>query len=330
MKTTGYGIRGNRAIQTLTKYFLLLAILLVSLIFGIMNHSFFSVPNIMTILKSSSVVALISLGSMFVMNAGDINFAVGAQMTLASAVLGRMLASETFHNYSLAALSAILVTMATGLLCAFLVVKIQVPAFIATIGVQTLLNAFTKFLTNGTNLFSNQWGKSFTVLGQTNIFSVPLPVIITIIIAVFILILMEKTKYGRMLFSVGRNRTAARQVGINVDGYRFFAYLMCSLLAAIAGILQTSISNSVSISIGSGYLMSAISSGILGATFLTPGKYNVPGTILAAMVNVIVRIGVVSIGASNYSTDIIQGAILLISVALIALVREDGLPAVTL
>ena len=97
----------------------------------------------------------------------------------------------------------------------------------------------------------------------------------------------------------------------------------------MAGVLQTSISNSVNISAGSGYLMSAISSGILGATFLTPGKYNVPGTVIAAMINVIVRIGVVSMGASNYATDLVQGAILLIAIALIALAREDGLPAVS-
>ena len=91
-------IRNNRAVITLTKYFLLIAILITVTIFGICNKNFLSVNNIITIFKSSCVVALISLGSMFVMNAGDINFAVGAQMTLVSAIIGKMLASQSFHN----------------------------------------------------------------------------------------------------------------------------------------------------------------------------------------------------------------------------------------
>ena len=221
------------------------------------------------------------------------------------------------------------VSLLSGLLCAFLVVIVEVPAFIATIGASTLFGAFTGILTNNTNLFSNDWDEMFTLLGKLNVGIVPLPVIITAAAAVLLWLLMEKTKYGRIFFSVGRNRTAAFQTGLAVNRYRFLAYLICALFAAMAGVLQTSISNSVNISAGSGYLMSAISSGILGATFLTPGKYNVPGTVIAAMINVIVRIGVVSMGASNYATDLVQGAILLIAIALIALAREDGLPAVS-
>lgn len=329
-RKSAFGICSSGAVQTLTKYFLLIAILFVTVIFGICSENFFSLENIMTIFKSSCVVALLSLGSMIVMNAGDINFAVGAQMTLASAVIGRVLASQGFDNYWLAVLLAIGVSLISGLLCAVLVIKIQVPAFIATIGVQTLLDAFTRLLTNGTNLFSNEWPETFTMIGSAKVGVIPLPLIISVIIAAFLYFMMEKTRFGRIFFSVGRNRTAARQIGVNVNRYRCYAYLLCALLAAIAGVMQTSIANKVDITTGSGYLLSAISSGVLGATFLTPGKYNVPGTFIAAMINVIVRIGVVSMGASNYAADLVQGVILLIAVAMIALVREDGLPAVSL
>lgn len=326
-QTTG---SGRRFIQGLTKYFLLIAVLIVTVIFGLFSNNFFSLNNIMTILKSSCVVILLSLGMMIVMNAGEINFAVGAQMTLASAVIGRLLASTTFHNYPLAAAAAILVTLLSGALCALLVVYVRVPAFIATIGAQTLLDSFTRILTNNTNLFSNDWDAQFTMLGQTVVFGVlPLAVVIVAVIAVAVWFLLEKTKYGRIFFSVGRNSVASAQVGIHCGTVKTAAYLLCALLAAIAGILQSSIANSVDISTGSGYLLTAISSGVLGATFLTPGKYNVPGTVIAAMINVVCRIGVVSMGVSNYTTDLLQGGILLIAVALIAIISEDGLPAVS-
>lgn len=324
-------LRQSKALETVTKYFLLIAIVLTILFFGVFGSNFLSVDNIMTILLASCVVGLMAMGSMMVMMSGDVNFAVGAQMTLAGAIAGKMLASPSFHNYWLAVAVALACVTLSGVVIAFFVVKLRVPSFIATLGFQTLVDSVFRYLCDNNNLFSNYWDEKFTFLGLTKVFGVvPLPVVITLVIGALMWVLSGRTKIGRIFFSIGRNRIASTQVGIPVDRYRFLAFTLCALLAGIAGILQASISDNVNLATGNGFLLPAISSCILGATFLHPGKYNIPGTLIAAMVNVVVRIGVVSMGGSTFATDIVQGSFLLIAVAIIALVREEGLPAVSI
>ncbi len=312
------------------RYFLLIALVLAMVIFGSIRSAFFNVTNIMDLLRTSSVICILALGGTVLMSTGDMNFSMGAQATLSAAVVGVIMAQCPPWMYPIAILISIVICCGIALISAFLVVRIGVPAFIATLALQTVINGLIKILTHNVSLFSKNWGDTFVFLGQSYLFKIiPMPLVIAIILTVIFYVLMEKTQFGRHVFAIGANATACRQVGVRVDRIRLLAFVCCSVSAALAGVVQASILNTVSVDLGNNLLMPAMATIMLSATFLQPGKYNIPGTFVAAIVMSVVDNGIRGIGAMYYYTDIVQGAMLVIAVGIIALIRKGGLPTVT-
>ncbi len=320
----------NNFLQHTTKYFLLVAVVMSFVIFGLINPTFLSLSNIMVILKSASVTAILALGMLLIVNTGEIDFAIGSQMTLAGTIVGVMLDSDTFHNYWLAVLVALIMVELTQIIAIFLRLRLDVPSFIATLGMSAICDAINTYYLNNTSLVSNKWPAILTYIGRNYLGGiVPVAFVITLVLAAAVYFLMEKTVLGRNMYSVGANPTAAAQVGIRNDRIKILVFLLGGILITVAGMIQISIDACVSPLTGSNYCLPVVAATILGATFLTPGKYNVPGVFIAALFTIVVRIGVTSIGAGAYATDLVQGVILIIAVGLIANIRREGLPSVS-
>lgn len=320
----------SKLVQDLIRYFLLIVLVLSFAVFGVINHNFFALENVMNILRSVSVTSIMALGMLLIVNTGEINFAIGAQLTLAGAIVGNMLDSMTFHDYWLAVAVAFVAIELSVAFILVLMLVFHIPSFIATLGTSVILDAAVKYLTGNVTMVSQFWPPAFSMFGQTYLAGVvPLPFVIMVVLAVLVYLFMEKTVPGRNMFSVGANPVAANQMGISVARVKIAAFLACGAFVTLAGVMQASIANSVILTTGDSYLLPVISSSILGATFLTPGKYNVPGTIIASLFAVVVRMGIVSIGAGTYLTDVMQGIILIVSVSLIANIRSEGLPSVS-
>lgn len=315
-------------VQNLARYFLVIVLFLVAALFGIIESRFFNVTNIMDILRTSSVIGMLTLSMMACMITGDMNFALGVQATIAAAVVGNVMASP-INNYPLAIILAVLVSVGISALTAFFVIQLKVPAFIGTLALQIALNGLAKSMTGNTTMFSDKWGEGYVRLGQGYVFGIiPNPVIVFVIVVIIMWIYFEKTRSGRYIFALGANATACKQMGINIKMEKLKGYLISGALAAIVGIVQTSISNNVSIKLGGDMLLPAISGTMLGATFLVPGKYNVAGSVIAAVLLVLVENGVMNLGGSMYVKDIFQGIILMVAMGIIARVRKEGLPSV--
>lgn len=323
-------MKKNNALQSMTKYFLLFAVLLSFVVFGLLNNQFFRLSNVMVILRSVSVTAVLALGMLLIVNTGEINFAIGSQMTLAGTIIGVMLDSDTFHNYWLAALVALVAVEITQLIAIFLRLKLDVPSFIATLGMSAICDAINTYFLKNTSLVSNKWPAILTYVGRNYIGGVvPIVFVIALVLAVLVYFVMEKTVIGRNMYSVGANPTAAAQVGIRNNKIKVMVFLAGGVFITIAGMMQISIDACVAPLTGSNYCLPVVASTILGATFLKPGKFNVPGVVIAAMFTVVVRIGVTSVGAGAYATDLVQGIILIVAVGLIANIRREGLPSVS-
>ena len=128
--------------------------------------------------------------------------------------------------------------------------------------------------------------------------------------------------------AVGNNPNCCKQVGINVRRIKIIAFIMCSVVCGFAGILSASKTNNVMFTLGSGIMMDAMASAMLGATFLRPGRYNIQGTVVAALLTAIISNGITFSGYPDYIKDIINGIILIIAVGYIAMTRKEGLPSV--
>jgi ribose/xylose/arabinose/galactoside ABC-type transport system permease subunit len=330
MSKQSYIRREKGVKENLPRYFLLIALFVITAVFQIMQPMFLNPVNIMNLLALSSIVGILSCGNMILMAAGEMSFSIGAQCTVIGALFGRLLAGQSFNNTAVAFLVAILGAIAIGLVLAFFSVKIGVPTFVCTLAMGIVLDGFTQLLTKGTTLFSPHWPKAFNLMQQKIAGIVPLPVIVFFILAVLTHLVYEKTRFGRHLYAVGSNPTAANNVGISVSSIKVWAFAVSGAFCGLAGIIAASYNNNISLTMGSELLMPAIAATMLSATFLQLGKYNIPGTVLAAVLMTVIQNGVISAGYPIYVKDIVQGALLTIAVAIIAIIKEDGLPSVKL
>lgn len=322
MKTKG------KAGENVTKYFLLIADVLLIIIFGIMRPGFLQMSNLLDIVATASLVGTMGMGASIVMMVGEMNFGVGAEATLTAAMLGWILGKEYVPVYVLAVLIVLLLIGLVGVVDSYFGVILGVPAFIATLAISKINDGFVNLLTENRTMFYNNWPPQFKWIGQGKIGPIPVSAVVFAIIALLLWFMMDKTRLGAYIQAVGNNQTCCRQVGINVRKIKIIAFIICSLVCGFAGIMAASKTSNIMSTLGSGIMMDAMASAMLGATFLRPGRYNIQGTVVAALLTAIISNGITFCGYPDYIQNIVNGIILLIAVGYIAMTRKEGLPSV--
>lgn len=314
--------------ENITKYFLLIVDVILIIFFGIMRSGFLQPSNLLNILSTASLIGVMGMGASIVMMVGEMNFGVGAEATVTAAFLGFILGKGYVSIYIVAVLIALLAIGLMGVIDSVFGVIIGVPAFIATLAISKINDGLVNWLTEGKTMYYNNWPNAFKFLGQGRVGSIPVLAIAFIVIALILWFIMDKTKLGTYIQAIGNNASCCKQVGINVRKIKVIAFVMCSLVCGFAGILACSRTSNVQGTLGSGIMMEAMASAILGATFLRPGRYNIQGTVVAAILTAIISNGITFCAYPDYIQDIVNGVILIIAVGYIAMKRKEGLPSV--
>lgn len=314
--------------ETITKYFLLIADILLLIMFSVLRPGFLQIGNLLDIVAMAALTGTMGMGASIVMTVGEMNFGVGAEATLAAATLGWMLGKEKVSIYIVGVLIALLIIGFVGVIDSYFGVILGVPAFIATLAISKINDGIINWLTEGRTMFYNNWPPVFKWLGQGHIGPVPVLAVTFIILTIVLWFLMDKTKLGSHIQAVGANKNCCKQVGINVRRIKIIAFVICSLVCGFAGIMAASKTSNVMSTLGSGIMMDAMASAMLGATFLRPGRYNIQGTVVAALLTAIISNGITFCAYPDYIQNIVNGIILLIAVGYIAMTRKEGLPSV--
>lgn len=314
--------------EMITKYFLLIADILLLIMFGIMRPGFLQISNLLDIVAMAALVGTMGMGASIVMTVGEMNFGVGAEATLTAAILGWMLGKGKVSVYILGVFIVLIIIALMGVIDSYFGVILGVPAFIATLAISKINDGIVNWLTEGKTMFYSNWPPVFKWLGQGYLGPIPVMAVVFIIVAFALWFLMDKTKLGSHIQAVGANANCCRQVGINVKKIKIIAFVICSLVCGFAGILASSKTSNVMSTLGSGIMMDAMASAMLGATFLRPGRYNIQGTVVAALLTAIISNGITFCAYPDYIQNIVNGIILLIAVGYIAMTRKEGLPSV--
>ncbi len=316
--------------EIFASYFMLIVLVLTFVVFGAINKNFFNVTNVLDIVRTASIVGILGMGGSFVSSTGDTNFAVGTQATLAAAILGILMQYVPDQLYWVAILVPILLSGLLAWCMAKLAIKLNISIYLTTLTLESVITGFARYLTNNQVLFSSKWGKNVTLLGQTNLFGViPVPAILFFVIAVFAHIYKEKTRAGRYNFAAGANAITAKQVGIDVNKEKVKAMTVCGFFCGFAGVMLLSVFDNVNMTMGTYYKFPGICATVLSAAFWKIGRYNIPGSVISAILIIAIQNGVITIGGSFYYKEIVQGALLLIALIIVAAIREDGLPKVS-
>lgn len=319
----------NTVVENVAKYFLLAADILLLVIFTALNPRFASVMNLSDIIGQASMIGIMGIGATIIMMVGEMNFGIGAEATVTAALLGYMLGNGRMNLYVLGLLIALTVICVIGYLNAVFGVMLGVPAFIATLALSKIWDGATSWLTDNKTMYDSSWPKVFTFLGQYRIFGVfPMTAVCFIVVAVIAWFIIDKTKLGEQIQAVGNNAKCCRQVGINVRRVKIIAFILCSLIAGFSGIVASSKTGNVVNTLGSSLMMNSMAAAMMGATFLRPGRYNIQGTVVAALLTAIIKNGIKFNGYPDAIQNIVNGVILLVAVGYIAMTRKEGLPSV--
>lgn len=277
------------------------------------SSTFTSAANIRTLIGSNAVVAIVALGALVPLVCYEFDLSVGAVAGLAAVFAASALATGT--AVPLAILLAVGLGLLVGIINALLVTRVGVNAVIATLGMSIIIAGVVNQKTSGIAV-TGDIPFSFSDFGSSNWLGIPKPAFIMIGAAVLVYYLLQHTPYGRYLYAFGSNRQAAKLVGIRTKLTLGLTFLIASVLSAVAGVLQVSRAGSADPKLGETFTLPALAAAFLSAAAIKPGRYNVGGTLVAIYFLAVLNNGLNLAGSPQYVANYVNGAALIIGVAL--------------
>lgn len=296
----------------LVNYGILIVAVVSWVIFSLLQHRFYSLINIFSIVRQASIIGILGLGLGGVVINGDFDMSFAANASLVGVVGITMMMNEL--NPVLIFFACLAIGVVVGLINALLVVRARIPAFIGTMGMMIFLQGVAKYITGGAEIYPLHVPLFYKLFGSSYTFGViPNAVFTFAIIGVAAVLFYEFSRRGRYMYATGGNPDAARHVGLNVRLNRTLAFVLGGLLSAIGGLLLLSMLRAANPSMGQGYLFPTVITVFLGSLFLKGGVVNAPGIILAAIFMASLNNGFTMIGLPFYAKDVAQGLILIIA-----------------
>lgn len=275
---------------------------------------FIGSANVKNILGNQAVTGIVALAMVIPLTSGYFDFTVAGTTGVVNVAMASLIGP---HGWPI--LPAIAFCLAIGALIGtitgFLVAKLQLNAFVVTLGGYTLLGGLAQFYTKG-SFISEKMPASFDSWGSETWLGVPKPFYLLIVVALIGWYLLSNTPFGRYLEGIGSNERAAKLVGVNVTRTIWTSFVISGVLAAIAGILQTSRAGSGSSETAATFLFPAFTAVFLGATTIRPGRYNVWGTVIGVYFVAISVSGFTLLGAETWVQPVFNGGALIIAVAI--------------
>lgn len=311
----------NIFLNFISKWGTVLTAVILLVFFSVSMPSFLTGSNLITILRSISIVTVIAIGITVSLTVNGFDLSVGTVATFADSLIISM-----FVWYNMPIIPAIIVTLVGSLIVAavnsFLIVKLKIPDLLVTLSTMFIFEGVAMTYSGGGSISQGmpRLDGTPTVGVITNAFKTigqaPYIIIIMVIIVVIVHIFLNYTKHGRYLYVVGGNMEAARLSGIAVNRYRTIAYVLSTLLAAVGGILLAARIGSAQINAGAGYLMPSVAAAYIGFSVAGAGRANAIGTFIGAILVGILENGLVMMSVPYYSLNIVKGLVLAIALAL--------------
>lgn len=295
----------------ITNIGMIIALILLSVFFGVLSPSFFSANNVSNILRQISINAIIAFGMTGVLLIGGIDLSVGSMLALTGCTA--VLVINAGGPVVVAVLAALGIGLLGGFLNGLIITKIGLPPFIVTLAMMSICRGAAYLYSDGKpSPFDND---TFSLIGTGYVFDViPIPVVIMVAILIVMSILLNKTRFGRNIYAMGGNRECARFSGIKIGNTEIAVYSISGVLAAVSGLILTTRLNSGQPMVGEGYEMDAIAAAVLGGTSFSGGIGYVGGTMIGALVLGVLSNGMNMLEISYYWQQVVKGIIILIAV----------------
>ena len=291
-----------------------LLVVLIAVLSILRPGSFFSVSNLVNVLRQCSVYAILAFGMTYIFIGDGLDLSVGNTLNLCSCVVAMLIVNQGMNMW-LAVILTLLVGVIVGFCNAFIVTKLKVNPFLGTLGTMYIIKGVALWITNENPITGLP--EQFQIFGGSpDWLPVPPQFIIAVVLFVVLYVVLRHTRLGRHVYAVGSNEQAARLSGIKVTRIKFFIFMLSGFCAALAGIIMASRLQLGSPVLTSAYEMDAIAAVCIGGTSSGGGDGSLGKTVCGALALTVIRVGLNILRISTSIQQIVIGAVIVAAVAI--------------
>ena len=303
---------------------IILLVIVLALAVGLKTNNFFTIKNVRNLIINMSPRFIIACGVSGCLITKGTDLSAGRQAALAATLTGVMVqradyASRMFSwmpemNMWAVLLIVLIVGAAIGTITGLIVAYLNVPPFIATLGMQQVVYGICLVYTGGTPIGS--LNKNFTSLASNTIIGIPVLIWIALVVAACFWFLYNKTRHGKYMYAIGGNEAAAEVAGVNVYATKIRIYILASCMFGLAGCLLAAKSGGASVNTAMGYELDAIAACTIGGVSTTGGVGTVPGVLVGVLVFELMKVALQFMNVNSSYTYIVQGLVIIVAVAI--------------
>lgn len=306
--------------QFATRYGVYISLAVVLLAAAFLTPDLYSQQTLFVVLRQASQLGIVAIGQTLVLLVAGIDLSVGGVIVLTSVMIAQVSRGQDAMLLPAIAIALVLGGL-VGLFNGLLVTKRNVPPFVATLGVLVLIQGAILAYTRG--IPSGQVPRSLGVVNQA-IGPLPIPVVIWIVLTLAVGFILYLRPYGRRLYATGTNREAARLSGLRVDVVVISAYVLCSIMCVIGGVVLSGYIGYVDRYLGRGMDLDSIAAAVVGGTAFTGGRGNLLGTAAGVLIVQLLSNMTVLLGLSVQAQLVVKGLVIIGAVALYSLAARKG------
>jgi ribose transport system permease protein len=293
------------------------ALFVIGLVLSLLSPYFLTASNLLNITRQISIIGIIAVGMTYTILIGGIDLSVGSTFALTGCLMA-LLMQNGVHPAA-AILVGLVAGVVVGSMSGLLVTQLDMPPFVATLGMMSFLRGMALTITNGWPISLLDVSKQFPILfqlGQGKIGPIPTQAVAMVAVMILFGLILSSTPFGYEVYAVGGNQRAAMLSGVNVKRVKIMVFGLSGLLSAFAGVLGIMYVTGMEPMIGMGYELDAIAAAVIGGTSLAGGSGTILGTFLGACIMGVLYNGLVLLGVSPFMQQTFIGLVVIAAVGL--------------
>ncbi|MDD3368191.1 MAG: ABC transporter permease [Lachnospiraceae bacterium] len=291
------------------------SLFLMMMVFGLTSSSFFSMNNMMSILRECSINGIIAIGVAFVIITAGIDLSTGAIVGFTS-----MMCANLLYYYQLPATLIFVIAIAIGTFCGvlngYVVTRLRVPAFIATLSTQYLFRSlvFAFAIREGGVITNKKITDPGVLIMGGSIDGIYLVTIAFVVLAIVGQIILKKTKLGTYIYATGSNQKSAELSGINAGKVKWIVFIITGFLCGIAAIFEIGRIGSVTTDLGTGLEFEVIAAVVIGGCAFSGGRGDIFGTFIGAIFMAVLQNGILKYNLPTAAQLVIKGIVIVVMI----------------
>lgn len=302
----------NSVRKFIERFYILILLIAVIVFFSIASPRFLTVLNLTNILIQNSYLIIATIGISMIMISSGADLSVSYQIGIISVVLGKLM-TKMDVPVVLAIIIALALGAFLGSVNGFCAIRLKVHPMVATMATMTIYQGIAYVSSNSETYFD--FPVVFKRIGQGKIGPVPICVILMVVAVIVGWFLMNKTYFGRYIYSIGGNEEATRLAGVNTKKVRMLIFITAGLFVAVAAIVLTARSGSASAGIAADAMFSCFTACILGGISFSGGGGNVLSVIISVLILGVLSNGIQMMGGTIYTQYVVKGLLLVAAIA---------------